>query len=70
MHGEDEVEINEAHVRNPNYKGKNYDPNYQQNRANLTTPPQTLRQVITTMAIQAMDHQLIIAIVIKDTNTR
>ena len=28
----DEVEINEAHVRNPNYKGKNYDPNYQQNR--------------------------------------
>ena len=33
MHGEDEVEINEAHVRNPNYKGKNYDPNYQQNRA-------------------------------------
>ena len=29
---EDEVEINEAHVRNPNYKGKNYDPNYQQNR--------------------------------------
>ena len=40
MHGEDEVEINEAHVRNPNYKGKNYDPNYQQNRAksnNTTT---------------------------------
>ena len=29
---EDEVEINEAHVRNLNYKGKNYDPNYQQNR--------------------------------------
>ena len=26
------MEINEAHVRNPNYKGKNYDPNYQQNR--------------------------------------
>ena len=23
-HGEDEVEINKAHVRNPNYKGKNY----------------------------------------------
>ena len=29
---EDEVEINEAHVRNPNYKGKNYDLNYAQNR--------------------------------------
>ena len=31
-HEEDEVEINEAHVRNPNYKGNNYDLNYQQNR--------------------------------------
>ena len=29
---EDEIEINEAHVRNPNYKGKNYDPNFTQNR--------------------------------------
>ena len=35
--GEDEVEINEAHVRNPNYKGKNYDPNYQQNRTKMNT---------------------------------
>ena len=33
---EDEVEINEAHVRNPNCKGKNYDPNYQQNRSKMT----------------------------------
>ena len=33
----DEVEINEAHVRNPNYKGKNYDPNYQQNRTKMNT---------------------------------
>ena len=32
----DEVEINEAHVRNPNYKGKNYDPNYAQNRLKTT----------------------------------
>ena len=23
LHGEDEIEFNEAHVRNPNYKGKN-----------------------------------------------
>ena len=35
--GEDEVEINEARVRNPNYKGKNYDPNYQQNRTKTNT---------------------------------
>ena len=35
-HGEDEVEVNEAHVRNPNYKGKNYDLNYQQNRSKMT----------------------------------
>ena len=36
-HGVDEVEINEAHVRNPNYKGKNYDPNYQQNQTKMNT---------------------------------
>ena len=29
---QDEIEINEAHIRNPNCKGKNYDPNYQQNK--------------------------------------
>ena len=29
---EDEIEINETHVRNPNYKGKNHDPNFAQNR--------------------------------------
>ena len=30
--GLEEIEINEAHIRNLNYKGKRYDPNYQQNR--------------------------------------
>ena len=29
---QDEIEINKAHIRNPNYKGKNYNPNYQQNK--------------------------------------
>ena len=29
---EDKIEINEAHIRNPNYKGKNYDLNFAQNR--------------------------------------
>ena len=33
---EDEIEINEAHVRNPNYKGKNYNPNFTQNRLKTT----------------------------------
>ena len=33
---EDEIEINEAHVRNPNYKGKNYEPNFAQNRLKAT----------------------------------
>ena len=33
---EDDIEINEAHVRNPNYKGKNYDPNFTQNRLKAT----------------------------------
>ena len=40
-HGEDEVEINEAHVRNPNYKGNNYNPNYQQNRTKMTNNTNT-----------------------------
>ena len=30
---QDEIDINETHIRNPNYKGKNYDPNYQQNKS-------------------------------------
>ena len=29
-----EFEVNEAHIRNLNYKGKNYDPNYQKNKHN------------------------------------
>ena len=33
---EDEIEINEAHVSNPNYKGKNYDQNFTQNRLKAT----------------------------------
>ena len=33
---EDEIEINKAHVRNPNYKGKNYDLNFAQNRLKAT----------------------------------
>ena len=31
---DDEFEVNEAHIRNPNYKGKNYDPNYQNRNKN------------------------------------
>ena len=34
---EEEIEINKAHVRNPNYKGKNYDLNYAQNRSKTTS---------------------------------
>ena len=29
---QNEIEINEVHVRNPNYKGKNCNPNYHQNK--------------------------------------
>ena len=38
----DEVEINEAHIRNPNFKGKNYDSNYQQNRNKQYSTTNTL----------------------------
>ena len=27
-----DFELSELHVRNPNYRGKNYDPNYQKNK--------------------------------------
>ena len=30
--GLEQIEINEVHIQNPNYKVKNYDPNYQQNK--------------------------------------
>ena len=33
-------DINEIHVRNPNYKGKNYDPNYQAKKAEANKPQQ------------------------------
>ena len=34
---QDKIEINEAHIWNPNYKGKNYNPNYQQNKNKTTS---------------------------------
>ena len=34
---QEEIEINEAHISNPNYKGENYDPNYQnKNKQNFS----------------------------------
>ena len=46
---QDEIEINEAHIWNPNCKGKNYDPNYQQNKNkqnfnNISSNPETKYQ--------------------------
>ena len=31
---DDESEVNKAHIQNPNYKGKDYDPNYQNRNKN------------------------------------
>ena len=54
---EDEIEINEAHVRNPNYKGKNYDPNFTQNRLKATNNNTLTFHPITKIIIhQIMDH--------------
>ena len=52
---QDEIEINEAHIRNPNYKGKNYDPNYQQNKnkqnfSNNSSNPGTTTKITETKA--------------------
>ena len=47
-YGVDEVEINEAHVRNLNYKGKNYDPNYSKTeQRQIPTQSPTLHQATT-----------------------
>ena len=46
---QDEIKINEAHVRNPNYKGKNYDPNYQQNRMKMNVHTPTKQHQATTI---------------------
>ena len=43
-----EFEVNESHVRNPNYKGKNYDPNYQKNRQNTNYNTNNSNQSSTT----------------------
>ena len=50
--GVEEIEINKAHIWNPNYKGKNYDPNYQQNKnkTNFNKEPTT-----TTMETKAKE---------------
>ena len=37
-------DINEIHVRNPNYKGKNYDPNYQAKKAEANKQQQHFQQ--------------------------
>ena len=47
---QNEIEINETHIRNPNYKGKNYDPNYQQNKTSaiiLATQETTTKTIET-----------------------
>ena len=54
--GLEEIEINEAHIRNPNYKGKNYDPNYQQNKNKTTSTIITAQEPATkTMATKAKE---------------
>ena len=55
---EEEIEINEAHVRNPNYKGKNYDPNYAQNRSKMTsnTNNTSIHQNNTTPSYKSSDQ--------------
>ena len=49
---QDEIEINEAHVRNPSYKGKNYDPNYHQNKNKKTSAIILATQETTTKTME------------------
>ena len=54
--GLEEIEINGAHIRNPNYKGKNYDPNYQQIKTKTTSTIITAQEPATkTMGTKAKE---------------
>ena len=65
---EDVIEINEAHVRNPNYKGKNYNPNFAQNRLKATNNnTNTSNNQNNTM--QVTDHLVNIETTIQDMDT-
>ena len=67
---EDEIEINEAHVRNPNIKGKNYDLNFTQNRLKTITIALTIH--LTTIIIiprQVTDHPVNIIVTTWDMDT-
>ena len=71
---EDDIEINEAHVRNPNYKGKNYDPNFTQNRLKQLTPtltihPHTIHPITRIIPQQVTDHLVNIVTTIQDMDT-
>ena len=54
---DDEFEVNEAHIRNPNCKGRNYDPNYQNknknnNNNNSSSSSQELDTISTTTTME------------------
>ena len=48
----DEIKVNEAHVRNPYYKGKNYDPNTNKTKTNKTSAIILATQVTTTRTME------------------
>ena len=57
----EELDVNEAHIRNPNYKGKNYDPNYQNKNKNniiIIIPAATLatQELNITSTTTTMEH--------------
>ena len=55
--GQDKIEVNEAHIQNPNYKGKNYHPNYQQNKnkQNFSNNSSNQEPTTTTMETKAKE---------------
>ena len=51
-------EVSEVHVRNPNYKGKNYDPNFQAKRGSSSLSWQaTTKHFYGTQPVQASLQQ-------------
>ena len=58
--GQDDIEINEAHIQNPNYKGKNYDPNTSRTKTNKTSAIILATQEPTTKTMETKAKEITI----------
>ena len=56
---QEEIEINKVHIRNSNYKGKNYNPNYHQTKTNKTSVIVLAIQETTTKTMETKETAIL-----------